>query len=51
MVVTKNINIDFTNDMEMIEKAIISYGIDPLRWAIVSSDSEKLTISVSFEEK
>ena len=48
MIVTKNINIDFTKDIENIEKAIISCGINPLRWAIVDSNDKELTISVSY---
>ena len=51
MVVTKNIDIKFTNDLEQIERELKLLGINPLRWAIVFSNEDKLTLSVSYDEK
>ena len=51
MIITKNVDIDFTNDIAHIEKELLALGIEPLRWAIVDSDNKKLTISVSFESQ
>ena len=48
MVLTKNVYIDFTNDLDQIENGLCSLGIEPLRWSIVGVDDGKLVLSVSY---
>jgi hypothetical protein len=50
-VITKNIifKAKFPFTVEEIENEIKKNGINPLRWAIVNANGDKLTISVSGE--
>lgn len=51
MVKSELIKISYTTDNEVIENELRSVGIEPLRWAIVAVENNKLILSVSFNEK
>lgn len=50
MIITENININFSNNLQNIETQLKASGIDPLRWAVVEVQQDKLTLSVSYEK-
>ena len=50
MVKSELIKIPYTNDNEAIESSLRSMGVEPLRWAIVAVENNKLVLSVSFEK-
>lgn len=49
MITSEIIKIKFINDNDIIEQELKNLGIEPLRWAVVDSDGNKLTLSVSYE--
>jgi hypothetical protein len=49
MITSKIIKIKYTNDNLVIEQELKKLGIEPLRWAVVNSNDNELTLSVSFE--
>ena len=49
MVKTETFELTFTTDDENIEQQLISKGINPLRWAVVSVKENKILVSVSYQ--
>jgi len=50
MIKSDIVKIKFTTNNAEIEKALVKLGIEPLRWAVVKTSEETITISVSYEE-
>ncbi len=48
MVTSEIIKIKYTNDNSVIENTLKSMEIDPLRWAVVAVQDDKLILSVSY---
>lgn len=49
MIISKMIDLEFTNDSKKIENELKKRGIDPLRWAVVDASDEKLILSVTYQ--
>lgn len=49
MIISKMIDLEFTNDSAEIENELKNMGIDPLRWAVVDANEEKLILSVTYQ--
>lgn len=49
MIKSDIMQIDFTNDISVIENEFKRRGINPVRWAIVEVSDNKLSISISYE--
>lgn len=50
MIKSEIVKIKYTNDNLEIESELKKMGIEPLRWAIVAIENDKLILSVSFKE-